>query len=63
MKISELQALIGQTEDQVRELIKDQMEIRILRRDDIHYIGTKNYRMDRLNLYLRDNKVIKASVC
>lgn len=62
MKRSELQSLVGLTEDQVRSHYKD-MIIRILRQDDKHFIGTNNHHMDRINLYLVNSKVVKATIC
>lgn len=63
MKIKELSAMVGKTEDEIYEQYAANMSIRVLRRDDLHFIGTNNHRMDRINLYLKDGIVVKASIC
>jgi hypothetical protein len=58
-----LKSLIGKTETRARDLVKAQgMTFRITMKDGSHYVITMDYRTDRVNIHLVDNKVIKADV-
>lgn len=34
--------------------------IRVVRKDDVPYVGTRDYRTDRINIQIVNNKVINA---
>jgi len=58
----EMQDLIGLTEEQAEELIAARgMEVRIMQREDQHFIVTLELRTNRVNLYIENGVVFKAN--
>lgn len=53
--------LIGKTELQARKLIiSEGLVCRLKEKDEITYIGTCDYKSNRVNLVVKNNKVIDA---
>ena len=53
------QTLIGITETEAKKILKEnEICTRTTQRDGKHFIGTCDFRMDRVNLQVKDGKVI-----
>jgi hypothetical protein len=59
----EVSKLVGKTEEQARVLIERAgLRVRISGRDGEHYILTMDYWIDRVNIYIENDKVVEASI-
>lgn len=55
--------LKGKTKEEAKNLIKESGCIcRIIEIDDNPIMGTNDYRTDRINLKIKNNKVVEASI-
>jgi len=51
------------TEELALEVIKQaNMKSRILEKDGVNFMGSMDYKVDRVNLFLKDGKVYKATI-
>lgn len=56
------QEVIGMEKQAAIDLIKGQgLKCRVRSEDGESFIGTCDYRMDRINLHIEDGKVVKAN--
>jgi hypothetical protein len=59
----EVSKLVGKTEAEARALIERAgLRVRISGRDGEHYILTMDYWIDRVNLYIENDKVVEAKI-
>lgn len=57
----DIDTLLGMTEDEaVKALEIENLEARIVRRDDEYFVGIMDYRLDRVNLEIEDGVVVKV---
>lgn len=64
MTFEELQpTLIGLSEQEAKSRIElAGYKIRVIRRDKIYYTGTRDYRLDRVNLSFDNSKLTSAAI-
>lgn len=64
IKIEELEdKLIGLSEQEGIDYInKNNITYRVLRRDEIYYICTLDFRVDRVNLYISNNIIVRITI-
>lgn len=56
------QEVIGMEKQAAIDLIKSQgLKARVRSEDGQSFVGTMDYRLDRINLHIQDGKVVKAS--
>lgn len=61
--ISLAESLVGLTEEEAVAKITDSgMRVRVRSKDGESFMGTCDYRMDRVNLHIENGKVTKASI-
>lgn len=57
------ETLIGKTEDEARNIIfNNGYHYRVTIKDGNYYVMTRDYRVDRINLVIKDNLIIKADL-
>ena len=59
----DLNSLVGLTEvEALDEIAHNNMKVRIRNRDGQAFMGTCDYRMDRVNLNIKNNLVVSATI-
>lgn len=55
--------VIGLNEDDAKRAITGQsLRSRVIKRNGVSLVGTRDYRVDRINLTIQDGKVVKADI-
>lgn len=61
--MANIQNYVGMTEDAaIKAIEKDGFRARVVAKDGEHYIVTADYRLDRVNLTIKEGKVTSADI-